>query len=230
MEFIEECISRAERGESQLTKDILELNGMSSSKVRHLLNNICSVRNTKYLEVGSWRGSTFISALYDNLCQGVSIDNFSEFVLPHPHTQEWLALSSTASRNKPIHPKEEFEANLQEFLVPKFPACLYNNFDSDCQDPDLLDALKDWGGFNVYFYDGNHSYESQYLGIKNYLPLLKNDAIIIVDDWNASDASLGTVDALKDCGKVIKYRKDLMSNGNCDRGGWWNGIGIIVCE
>lgn len=230
MDFIEECIERANRGESKLSNEALAINGMSSNKVRHLLNNLCSRPGTKYLEVGSWRGSTFISALENNEVQtAVAIDNFSQFVDPHPQTKQWLYLTDNPQYQKPIHPKEELESNVELFFK-KFGKINLNVFDSDCQDPDLHDALLDFGQFNVYFYDGEHSYESQRLGIKNYLRHLTPNAIIVVDDWNASDASLGTIDALEEAGKVIKYRKDLPSRFNCDREGYWNGIGIIVCE
>lgn len=39
---------------------------MSSPKVRHLLNNLCSLPSTSYLEIGTWKGSTWISALFQN--------------------------------------------------------------------------------------------------------------------------------------------------------------------
>ena len=43
-----------------------------------LLNNLCSKDATRYLELGTYRGSTLISALYGNLkSHAVGVDDFS---------------------------------------------------------------------------------------------------------------------------------------------------------
>ena len=75
---VEYSISNAERGISSLASEILKLEGMSSPKVRHLLNNLCALPGARYLEIGSYKGSTWISALYNNsstLISSTSIDN-----------------------------------------------------------------------------------------------------------------------------------------------------------
>jgi len=51
---------------SKLTPEILSLHGMSTPKIRHLLNNLVSMPGSRYLEVGLYKGATFISALYGN--------------------------------------------------------------------------------------------------------------------------------------------------------------------
>lgn len=78
-EFIEWCIEQASGYLSKCTREILALEGMSSAKVRHLLNNICSRKGTRYLEVGVWKGATFCSANYGNAVESVAVDNFSQF-------------------------------------------------------------------------------------------------------------------------------------------------------
>lgn len=225
-EFVDRCIRFANSETSCLTAGPLSINGMSSDKVRHLLNNLCSRDNTRYLEVGSWRGSTLVSALFCNPATAVAVDNFSQFATPHPKSKEWLFLTDSGDRKKPIHPKKELHENLVEFVKDKKIEII----DGDCQDKKVLKKISEFEKFNVYFYDGDHSYESQKKGILNYLPFLEKHAIVVVDDWNATDASNGTLDALKDAGKKLKYLKELKSKGNCDREGYWNGIGIIIFE
>src|SRR3990167_7098778 len=81
IKHVERSIENAEKGISKLNSDILGLRGLSSSKVRHFLNNICSLEGASYLEIGVWRGSTFISALYGNakkLSHAVAIDNWAK--------------------------------------------------------------------------------------------------------------------------------------------------------
>ena len=47
---------------------------MASGKVRHLLNNLAARR---YLEVGVWKGATFVAACYGRrLESATAIDNF----------------------------------------------------------------------------------------------------------------------------------------------------------
>jgi len=68
-ELIESAISLALRESSNLGNEASPsyLEGWSSSKVRHLLNNICSGGSPiHYFEVGLYKGSTFISALLGN--------------------------------------------------------------------------------------------------------------------------------------------------------------------
>ena len=78
---VKESILLAESETSQLHRDVLTLRGMSSDKVRHFLNNIVGkTKDARYLEIGAWKGSTFISAIYkNNFTKAVAVDNFSEF-------------------------------------------------------------------------------------------------------------------------------------------------------
>jgi predicted O-methyltransferase YrrM len=78
-EFVGQCIAEAMAEHSKCTTEILAIEGMSSAKVRHFLNNVCSHPDAKYLEVGVWKGATFCSALCGNSISALAVDNFSEF-------------------------------------------------------------------------------------------------------------------------------------------------------
>ena len=53
---------------------------MSGQKYRTFINLfVHSSPNPRYLEVGSWAGSTAVSALYGNQVKAVCIDNWSQF-------------------------------------------------------------------------------------------------------------------------------------------------------
>ena len=82
IQHVERSIILASLGVSNLSKDIFYLDGMSSPKVRALLNNLCDKKGTRYLEIGSWKGSTLISALYGNehmVDLAIGIDCFNQF-------------------------------------------------------------------------------------------------------------------------------------------------------
>ncbi len=75
VERVQWAIEDAEKGISNLPANALKMEGMSSAKVRHFLNNL---RAKKYLEIGSWKGSTAVAAVIGN---GIAycIDNWSQF-------------------------------------------------------------------------------------------------------------------------------------------------------
>jgi hypothetical protein len=65
---------------SHLPERIQTMEGMSGRKYRALINLVVSrLPKARYLEVGSWKGSTVCAALHGNTAQGVCIDNWSEF-------------------------------------------------------------------------------------------------------------------------------------------------------
>lgn len=67
---------------SKLPAAVLEMEGMSGDKTRHLYSNLCCLPGVRHLEVGCWKGSSLVAALYGNggsVEQSVAIDDFSEF-------------------------------------------------------------------------------------------------------------------------------------------------------
>ncbi len=200
VEHVKESIKNAELGISKLNPSILNLHGMSSDKVRHFLNNICSLPNGKYLEIGVWKGSTFISALYkNNLAEAIAIDNWSEFA----------------------GPKKEFENNLFNFL----PATFYSFYEIDCFKFDLKNIKNK---INIYFYDGAHTFQDQRMAFTYYNEIFEDTFIAIVDDYNHQPSHDGTQKAFTELGYKILFEKILPANFNGDIQNWWNGIYVAV--
>ena len=76
-EFVEGCLKLADDYRSKLTEMERTMPGDCSSKLRSFLNNVVSKENTKYLEIGLFRGSSFIPALYGNLkTKAVGVDHW----------------------------------------------------------------------------------------------------------------------------------------------------------
>lgn len=76
-EFIEAALELADAGQSKLTEPERELFGLSSVRLKSLINNLCSKENTRYLELGVYKGSTIISAVFGNsTCKAVGIENY----------------------------------------------------------------------------------------------------------------------------------------------------------
>lgn len=196
---IETAIKQGQQEISKLAPNITKMRGMSSRKFRHFLNNLIT-NESKYLEIGVWRGSTFISALYNNAPKvATGIDNFSEF----------------------RGPKDIFLKNCQTYL----PNNIYNFIDKDCFKIDLNAEFKNT--YNIYFYDGNHEQLSQELALTYYLPILEDIFILLVDDWCSEKVKVGTKLGIAKNNLKILYEKEIYSTGN-DSNNWWNGLYIAI--
>ena len=200
---VQNCIANAQLGKSGLPKKVLEIDGMSSDKVRHLLNNLCALPNTSYLEIGVWKGSTWISALYGNsnvITSAVAIDDWSEFNAP----------------------KKEFFKNISKFLRSRVGRFYSENAFDLCKDQIFKKPV------TTYFYDGNHSALSQELAFTYYNDVLDDVFVAIVDDWNFYEVPLGTYAAFDKLGYTILYEMILPAGYNGDRDNWWNGLYVAV--
>jgi predicted O-methyltransferase YrrM len=206
VEHVKECIKNAENNISKINDDIIRYEGMTGTKTRHFYNNICSLPNANYLEIGTWYGSSAISALYQNNINATLIDNWSQFNGKRSILESALQRFNTESTVKII------EKNCWEV------------------DRDILPE------FDIYMYDGAHSYTDQYRAISYYNKVLKPNCIVMIDDWNWSDVRKGTLDAFSDLGidflfrhEIILPEKDLMTErSHHGKHTWWNGIGIFV--
>lgn len=222
------AIEAAERGLSSLPKEALYVNGMSSDMSRHLMNNLAKGRR-KYLEIGTWRGSTLIAATAGNQLElSVGVDNFSQFTLPSPHGMMLWCNHGTPEHEKPkwqtdMHPKDELFRNLHYFGLGNIQI-----FDADCFHQDIITVLDGLGPFDFFFNDGDHKFACQKQTIVDYAKLLADEAIVAVDDWNAGEVREGTLAGFKETNLKIHKQVDLFTRGNCDLSSWWNGIGIFV--
>jgi hypothetical protein len=155
-------------GRSKLPAAIRAIEGMSGQKYRTLINTLIeTLDRPRYLEIGSWLGSTAAAAIYGNDVQAVCIDNWSEF-------------SGT---------KEQFLANIEK---AKSNSSALHLIERNFREVDYR-AL---GKFNVFLFDGPHSVVAHTDGILVVQPCLANRFILIVDDWNWRDVRSGTMRGL----------------------------------
>lgn len=206
--YIKHAISsyeKANNDDSKLNQDILNLSGYTGNKTRHFYNNLCSLDNITYLEVGTWLGSSLISALYGNNCKGFAIENWSE---------------EHIGSNKESY--KIFEKNTKTYLKD-------DNFFLIEKDFFLLDEKDvELSSVNIYLYDGHHESYSQELGITHFEKFLSKYCIIIVDDWSWSKVQYGTIEGFKKSKLKIHHKIEHFSTD--DRVGYWNGFGLFVCE
>jgi hypothetical protein len=206
---LHKCVANAILGKGKLPKSVLKLEGMSSSGIRLLLNNLCS-EPTKYLEIGSWKGSTFISAMYKNLnTRGMSIDFHEEY-------KDGSPLQTTP---------EILKQNCEKHLVSGEK---YTLLTKDCFKI-KLDAVKQ---FDTYLYDGGHSYEEQYKALTHYYDSLQDIFYFICDDYNTPHVEKGTQDAIRDLNIQVISEFKLFGNQiikESTQDGFWNGYYVALC-
>jgi hypothetical protein len=191
----------------KLPPEIRYMPGMSGRKYRSLINNLVSTTpDARYLEIGSWAGSTACSAIWGNTVTATCIDNWSEFG----------------------GPKDAFHTNVKYCLTDEIK---FDFIESDFRAVDYSSI----GKFNIYMFDGPHSEQDQYDGVVIAQPALDDHYCLIVDDWNAQQVREGTERAIKDLNLTVHARMDIFSNQNnnhpiiCkESSDWHNGYLIAV--
>lgn len=210
---IQESYEKSLKDESKLPDWILNLNGMSGKRYRHFINNLInSVNDPRYLEIGSWKGSTATSAVFDNKVSATCIDNWSQFG----------------------NVREEFYSNIQRCVDAE-----KNNVhleESDFRDVDYNSL----GKFNIYFFDGPHEEKDQYDALSYALPCLDDSFILIVDDWNDPRPRNGTEKAIKELNIDVLFSLTIRTSNGVDvvyptphvleNSHWHNGYYVAVCK
>jgi hypothetical protein len=205
--LVETAFYNAENNISKITNDIINMEGMSGTKTRHFYNNLLNTEDARYLEIGTWKGSSVCSAMYGNKAKVVCIDNWSEFG----------------------GPKSEFLFNFEKFKGDNDATFIEN----DCYKVDVSLLPK----FNIYMYDGNHTEDSHYKALSHYYDCLDDIFIFIVDDWNWEYVRNGTYDAIQKLKLKVLYEKEVRltwDNSHTPqpwaRATWWNGIYITILQ
>jgi len=207
-QHIETSFENAENGESKITDEILYMQGMSGQNTRHFYNNLLNKDDARYLEIGTWKGSSVCSAMCGNKAKVVCIDNWSEFG----------------------GPKNEFLENFNKYKGDNDASFL----EQDCFKVDVSQLPK----FNIYLYDGEHSQDSHYKALVHYYECLDDMFVFIVDDWNWSHIRNGTYDSFKRLELDVLYEREVrtwdnekhivISEGKQRQ--WHNGIYVAILQ
>lgn len=205
IELINNAFDMADKLQSDLPVSQYEVPALTSLRIRHLLNNLGKAA-TRYLEIGVHRGGTFTASIAgnENLKFIYAIDSF------YSDSKGELALP-------------DFNANVLKFKPTEtdFKLIVADSFEV------VLDEIKE--PIDHYLYDGDHSYESQKKALTYYYPILADEFIYMVDDWDWKEVSKGTADGIKDCGLEVIYERIVKGN-NHDNDSWWNGFAVYVLK
>jgi hypothetical protein len=204
---IETSFQNAECYSSKITNHIISMHGMTGTKTRHFYNNLLSYPDSRYLEIGTWKGSSVCSAMCGNKAKVVCIDNWSQCG----------------------GPKDEFLFNFEKFKGENDATFI----ESDCYQVDVSTLPK----FNIYMYDGEHSEENHYKALSHYYNCLDDIFIFIVDDWNGKEVRDGTIKSIQDLNLKVLYEKEIRltwdnTHTPIEQASetWWNGIYVAILQ
>ena len=186
------------------------MRGMSGQKYRSFINHLVgSTLHPRYLEIGSWAGSTAAAALHGNPVHALCIDNWSQFG----------------------GPRAEFFENMQKVLTKEIE---FKFIEKDFR---TVNYSQLGNTFNIYMFDGPHEEDDQYDGLVLVQAALDNRYFLIVDDWNWIQVRLGTLRALCDLKCKLVYGIELrttLDNSNpktaSEKSDWHNGYFISVIQ
>jgi hypothetical protein len=180
---------------------------MTGTKTRHFYNNLLNTPDARYLEIGTWKGSSVCSAMYGNKANVLCIDNWSEFG----------------------GPKDEFLNSFSKFKGENNASFI----EADCFRLDISKFPK----FNIYLYDGNHTAISHFLALDHYYDCLDDIFIFMVDDWNWEAVRNGTKQSINHLNLKILYEKEIrLTNDDSHTPPeiaaktWWNGLYVCILQ
>lgn len=204
---IDHAFKIADQKESKISQEIKDMEGMSGIKTRHFYNQLLAMEDARYLEIGTWKGSSCCAAMYGNRAKIVCIDNWSGFG----------------------GPKHQFLQNLAKFKGENEVVFIEGN----CFEIDAQHLPR----FNIFMYDGDHSFDSHYRVLPYYINNLDDIFIFIVDDWNWSLTREGTIRSIETLNLEILYQRnvrltcnDTHTETNLAKTTWWNGIYVAILK
>ena len=158
-----------------------DIDGMSGWRYRLFINQLVRrIQDPRYLEVGSWKGSTLCSAISGNDVTATAIDNWAEFG----------------------GPRDEFIANMER---ERTPGSKINVIEMDFRQVEYGKV----GKHNIYLFDGPHLEQDQYDGLCFVAPSLDDEFILIIDDWNYPPVAPSTLSALRDMNWTIQQSVEI---------------------
>lgn len=187
-----------------------DVQGMTTPSTMHLLNFACQCMegDEVYLEVGTWRGATFIGALLGNNVRGYAVDNDT---LDKEHNKD----------ERPSH--EVWVENVTRYGGGG------RSFYIQGSVPDVWRYTGLTGGHpvGVYLFDGDKAtVEAAYAGLAGVPPFLAKRALILIDDANTTQIRQASY-AFRHEHPEALLLLDFATPANC----WpsfWNGLQIIA--
>lgn len=150
-----------------------------------------------YVNVGTWMGFSLWAGMHGNPDMTcVGVDDFSMFG----------------------GPREQFHAWFDRLRTP-------NHHFHEMDYRDYFDRVHE-GKIGVYFYDGDHTYEHQLLGLRTAERFFGDNCVVIVDDTNWVEPYEATYDFIAESEHEYSVLLDQQTVGN-GHPTFWNGLLVL---
>jgi hypothetical protein len=189
----------------------VDVEGMSSARVCSFINALVARMDAdeSYLEIGTWKGRTLLSA---------AINNGPKVCIGCDHFRFWGKFSGPG-----VVARREFYKNVERYRRLTGDVRFF-----EMRSRELFASDRLRGPIGVYFYDGDHSFEGTRHGLSSVVPLLSRRAVVLVDDWNDPTIRAATEVALRDAALRVLWQRALPGTRAPDD--WWNGLGAFYVE
>jgi hypothetical protein len=212
---VETCIDAFENSGKYLSNHTsTPVPGLTSSRVRHFLNNICSQEGAVYLEIGVFAGSTFCAAIENNdMVAAYANDTWSQPDLK-PERED-IDIDITGDMETFITNVERVSANL-DFDI--------SILEGECE---TLNASNFSHKVNVIFYDGDNDPSVMWKFFDTMDQYTDDVFTLIIDDANSELNVKTTKEFVDQTGWNVLYERELL-NDQEDSDMWWNGLYVLV--
>jgi len=217
--WVKASLEMADNERSKITEREREMHGLSSIRLRCLINNLCAADNVKYLEIGAYKGATLIAAMRGNNIKATGIDNFKyDDREPNkwaPDGYIWDNMKSQLEANLNTYRLQPDVVNGDKILI----------IEEDFQKAELT---KD--NYNVCFFDispvDGASYDEFF---DHVLPALSQSSVVIFSQQSNNTHAEQLNEAMKkhEVKFNAQYSETRISGSNADASKYYSGIRVF---
>jgi hypothetical protein len=214
---VDQSIARALRHDSHIDESILSLTGFSTGIQRRLVSNLAHLpkENPRYLEIGLYAGATFCAAINNNSkLFAVGVEDFSQ-----PFGQEGI--------------RDHLFLNVRTHMAATDEEGDVRILERECFALEPGEIAEAAGGLiDIYFFDGEHSRESQGRALPHFIDAMAPLFLFMVDDANWATVREGTADGFAALRDRVKIEREwhLVGEKKQDDPIWWNGVSLYLCS
>lgn len=222
-ELVDASLEMADNENAKIGEREREIFGLSSTRLRCLLNNLCSPKNTRYLELGVYKGATLLSAMANNpTCYAIGVENF---------TYDEREPTKRAKAGDIWHNmKSQLYANIDRYKDPDSSVNTDNiKIVEQSFEKVAWNAHKD---IDLCFFDispvNAETYRNFFIKV---LPSLAKQATIVFSNYSNETHAKQIDDVLDTAtGFTITHRNHRVSGGLSDSTQYYSGVLIINIE
>lgn len=180
--------------------------GFSTPTMRRMFMNLCGVKGLRYLEIGAYFGGTACGAIHTPENECFIVEDFSQ-----PFGESGI--------------EEGLKQNLKVCAAYTNGKANYTLLEQDAFNPEKPLPKN----IDIYFYDGEHSYENQKRAMTHFFENMNDLYIQIVDDYAWESVHTGTQDGISSLpvDKLFEFSVQPPAN---DDPIWHNGIYVALLK